>query len=474
MKSLLIGNGLNIQFGGKAYSNEFIMKRIKFRARLGSYDALFGNTLTGEEIVRIFNDFATLANDIRKNQYDEYVTDDETDYALKDFKQRYTEDVHSSHEVMLEDWFFLLHMFFLKNMDLQSERISAMQGFERLILDAIYNSGKIQELHLKISKKAKRFLDSFDNLFTLNYDNNVENLIKREVFHLHGDYSVLANSENPNNVQGYIRTQTGTTIVVNGMEHCHCNALLNYSGRLKYKTAKQFEDLLEASKEFSYRYKNDREFVHDLNAIKIQKPFEYEMIMTKLRNPELNMATDYHFSDFERTQGELYIIGMSPNNDGHIFDLIISNKKIDKVLFYFFSEKERQFIENTYPAELFECRSVQELWKSLDCVTPTYNCKYTIPSEIDKLVASCNALSGDTATKERILSEIAATPQYEMNRLCTLVKEDMKMRNPDNKSTDEDGFIKSFSSISYIALQEGVLPSTLLLICVMNINKIKF
>ena len=117
---------------------------------------------------------------------------------------------------------------------------------------------------------------------------------------------------------------------------------------------------------------------------------------------------------------------------------------------------------------------MQELWKSLDCVTPTYNCKYTIPSEIDKLVASCNALSGDTATKERILSEIAATPQFEMNRLCTLVKEDMKMRNPDNKSTDEDGFIKSFSSISYIALQEGVLPSTLLLICVMNINKIKF
>lgn len=157
MKSLLIGNGLNIQFGGKAYSNEFIMKRIKFRARLGSYDALFGNTLTGEEIVRIFNDFATLANDIRKNQYDEYVTDDETDYALKDFKQRYTEDVHSSHEVMLEDWFFLLHMFFLKNMDLQSERISAMQGFERLILDAIYNSGKIQELHLKISKKLNDF-----------------------------------------------------------------------------------------------------------------------------------------------------------------------------------------------------------------------------------------------------------------------------------------------------------------------------
>lgn len=28
MKSLLLGNGVNIQFGGKAYSNYFIMQRI--------------------------------------------------------------------------------------------------------------------------------------------------------------------------------------------------------------------------------------------------------------------------------------------------------------------------------------------------------------------------------------------------------------------------------------------------------------
>lgn len=30
MKSVLLGNGINIQFGGKAYSNDFIMKRIIF------------------------------------------------------------------------------------------------------------------------------------------------------------------------------------------------------------------------------------------------------------------------------------------------------------------------------------------------------------------------------------------------------------------------------------------------------------
>ena len=53
---------------------------------------------------------------------------------------------------MLEDWFFVVHMFFLKNFDLEEHRISAMQGFEHLILDAIYNSGKIQEIYKEMKK----------------------------------------------------------------------------------------------------------------------------------------------------------------------------------------------------------------------------------------------------------------------------------------------------------------------------------
>lgn len=36
MKYLLLGNGINIQFGGRAYTSEFMMKRIKYRAELGT------------------------------------------------------------------------------------------------------------------------------------------------------------------------------------------------------------------------------------------------------------------------------------------------------------------------------------------------------------------------------------------------------------------------------------------------------
>ncbi|ACV64578.1 hypothetical protein Dtox_3884 [Desulfofarcimen acetoxidans DSM 771] len=50
MRSVLLGNGINIQFGGKAYSNDFIMKRIIFNARANKYDPLVNGLISGKEI----------------------------------------------------------------------------------------------------------------------------------------------------------------------------------------------------------------------------------------------------------------------------------------------------------------------------------------------------------------------------------------------------------------------------------------
>ena len=111
MKSLLVGNGVNIQFGGKAYSNYFIMQRIKFRAKLDSYLGLFGNALTISEIISIFDGFVNIANDIRDGKYDELTKDKDDTEALIDFKNRYTKKITKSYEIMLEDWFCLFICF---------------------------------------------------------------------------------------------------------------------------------------------------------------------------------------------------------------------------------------------------------------------------------------------------------------------------------------------------------------------------
>lgn len=474
MKSVLLGNGINIQFGGKAYSNYFIMERIRYRAKLDSYLQLFGNVLTSSEIIGILDGFVDIANELRNGGYDQYMNGNtDIEEAILDFKRRYTTKVKASYEIMLEDWFLLLQMFFLKNNDLTDGKSAAIQGFERLILDAIYNGGKIQELYKQIPRKIKRFFAGYDNIFTLNYDNNIEMLTKKTVYHLHGDFNVLANSENPNNVQGYIRSQDNNLAIVKGMEHCFCNALLNYSGMLKYKTANDYHKLIVAADSYNSLYDYDPVFRIKLSDLSKNKPLEYKMIKTKIEHPELNIATEYYFDKFASISDELHIIGMSPNNDAHIFNLIHNNKALRKVVFYYFSENEKNYIEEHFPKELFSCESVEDLWKSLDCIKPKYNLKYSMPSNIDKFISCFNALSGSIATKENILNEIAQIPQFEMERLCKLVKEDMQIRNPEHKPTNEDEFRKSTASISYIALQEGILPSTLYLICVMNFHFIK-
>jgi hypothetical protein len=57
LKSVIVGNGLNIQFGGVAYSSSFIMKRVKYKAKMDGYKELFNNSVTKEDIIGIINGF---------------------------------------------------------------------------------------------------------------------------------------------------------------------------------------------------------------------------------------------------------------------------------------------------------------------------------------------------------------------------------------------------------------------------------
>lgn len=473
MKSILLGNGINIQFGGLAYSNDFIMKRIKYSARLDRYDRLFCNTVSGNEINTMLNRFVTTANDIITKKYNNITEDLDTIDAIKDFQSRYTKKINLAHEIMLEDWFLIVHLFFLENTDLEDKRKAAVQGFEQLLLDAIFNEGKIQQLYTKMNKQVKKYFNGFDNIFTLNYDNNIEKLTHKPVYHLHGDFSVLANSENVENVLGYIRTMARKTVWFKEMKQCYCNALLNYSGKLKYKFAEDSHKLIMDSEHYAEKYENDESFRKRLEEIKRSNPLQAQMIMTKIEHPDLKMATDYHFDAFKTIQGELHIVGMSPNNDAHIFELILNNPNITKIVFYYFNKTDREYIEANYPKDLFKCQNVQDLWKMLKCSVKKYNCNYNIPDVARDIIEALNLLSDDKIGFDEIKNRVNQVPQFEMIRLCKAVKEDMKRRNPLHESTGEKDFIQQNASISYIALQEGILPSVLYLICIMNFQYIK-
>ena len=125
MKYLLLGNGINIQFGGRAYTSEFMMKRIKYRAELGTYDYLFEGSIKSAEILLLLNAFVGIANSLRNGEFDQFCQDTDTKEAVEDFKKRYKNEIKKPHEIMLEDWLLLVHAFYLKHTDLEKERNSA-------------------------------------------------------------------------------------------------------------------------------------------------------------------------------------------------------------------------------------------------------------------------------------------------------------------------------------------------------------
>ena len=176
-KSILIGNGININFGGNAYTNNYINKRIRFNARGNRYAPLFNGEISGDDIANIFGKLAIWANNISDGKYDAIIPEDENS-ILEDFKRRYNWKLSHYYEVGLEDWLFILRVYFLQNSDIAENWSSAKQGFERMMLDAIWNDGDIQKLYKTMGKPVKRWLLEFSNVFTLNYDNNIENLIE--------------------------------------------------------------------------------------------------------------------------------------------------------------------------------------------------------------------------------------------------------------------------------------------------------
>lgn len=110
-----MGNGVNIQFWGKAYSNRFILLRIIFNAQCDKYDSLFEGTLSGSEIEQIFRGLLPTANAVLDGKYDKVNADDEVKRAVMEFKAQNEERSKFEHyyEIPLEDWFLLLRLFFL-------------------------------------------------------------------------------------------------------------------------------------------------------------------------------------------------------------------------------------------------------------------------------------------------------------------------------------------------------------------------
>lgn len=204
---------------------------------------------------------------------------------------------------------------------------------------------------------------------------------------------------------------------------------MNYSGRLKLRRIEECRRGNDALEKLYSECISDTERLLKLKELDASA---YEQVKAKISRPELTACSNYYYSEFAAIEGELHIIGMSPNNDAHIFDAILENDKIKKVVFYYRDPKHKDYIEATYPKEPFVCEDVNALWRKLNCNTPNLNCSYPFPDKIEDFVNTFNALSMDTITVDQVKDNIKQITRSEMERLCKLVKEDMNARNTED------------------------------------------
>lgn len=60
----------------------------------------------------------------------------------------------------------------------------------------------------------------------------------------------------------------GETVWFQKMKQCYCSAMLNYSGKSKYKFAEATHDLNMDSEHYAERYENDASFQKGLEEMK--------------------------------------------------------------------------------------------------------------------------------------------------------------------------------------------------------------
>lgn len=175
-KHLLIGNGINIQFGRfENYSNSATMQRAVKNIKAGKYIALTEDNLTPEEQLEILYGFVKIIDSIRAGGYTKDADGLFMLMELERIKRTYPEK-STIESVFMEDYFLAFEIFNNSYKEKDGEETNefyrrVMFDFlQHILVDSIYNDGKINDVYKNAFPGLKKYFEGFTNIFTTNYD----------------------------------------------------------------------------------------------------------------------------------------------------------------------------------------------------------------------------------------------------------------------------------------------------------------
>lgn len=370
MKSILIGNGFNVNLGGLDYTNKAIISRFIENAKSKDYaTTLFANKITNEEnaliLPGLFNELKSILND----KYNAYCSTDEDKALISLLKDRYTLSSEIE-EIGMEDYFIILRLFHLRYNDTEEMIKNTHDGFCMQFLDAIYNNGRIQNIGDEIEESEKVFLrekiNTYNEVYTVNYDKNIEVIASCEVKHLHGDFETLLDQYDETTPLGvYFKKQNSPNPVTNDNAHIYSNCIMGFSGNYK----EHIIDIMDNGQLGSYsillKYTCGMVSDEQLSILKNSEDkgqkMAYGLISAVIENPNLKMHT-YPMKEFRNISDEIHLLGISPSNDEHIWSTILKNKNISKIVFFYNSERSKEMIEKMFNDSRIECLPKEEFW----------------------------------------------------------------------------------------------------------------
>ena len=306
-----------------------------------------------------------------KGYYDNFAVLDDEKIELSNFKRRYKPNTPIN-EIGFEDFFLLNELHCRKNKITNPERFYFQEFLRRLFLDSIFNSGKINLVHKNFSSGFINFLNQFDNIFTTNYDRNVELVTGREVLYLHGSFHVLAAEYNPKSFRNQLSDRpVDKTPVIEGYEHVFSTALTGSSGALKLYASDSQEQANSGIEKFAVGYLEKPELRPQIDAWEDSDSELvrnlYEGIMLKIRNPDLKILIDYALSKLTSIKDNVVFMGLSPNNDTHIVSKLQENNEIDLIEYYYFDKSEGKIFSTLYKNKKVQIKDIKEFWNEITC-----------------------------------------------------------------------------------------------------------
>jgi len=324
-RNLLVGNGINIQFGGfDVYSGFATMSRVVENIKAGKYTALTDNSLSVNEQLGILNDLVNVINQIKAGNR----RGADGLFMLMELERisRTYPDNSSITSVFLEDYFLAFevtnNLFRSKDSEEQNEsyRKIMFTFLRQLLVDGIYNNGAINDVYKNFYSGMEAYLDKFTNIFTTNYDYNLENILENsnKVCHLHGEFDKLAPEYNVTSLY-YKEHNAECDLLISkklpNNEHLYSDAIMSWSWLDKYG------ELIEPD--------------------------------TKRKETLFNSIS-----------GELEIVGLAPANDEHLFLLINNNPKITSIVYYYRKKEDRAELPHHIKKPV-TYKKVEKLWDSL-------------------------------------------------------------------------------------------------------------